>query len=365
MSAISQPTHEPWDSEQLRKDIETFARRPVTRSSLNAMWDFGTEWTPELFLTASKFLYCELPIRVAHMAKELEKLPGSLSDMPSVRRVHNWYLQSFADLRACPYPKTGEDLARFCELIDMIKRRHARVVETIADGIIELKQRKGPDAMNLRVQDVLDRFYTQRIGIRILIGQHVALNTHRPGWVGIIDGHAQPAAIAREATHHASMLCRRTYGTAPKVDILGKSDLEFRYIPSHIYHMLLELLKNSMRATVEAHQAGGGAMPHVRVILADGHDDISVKVSDEGGGIPRSGMAHIWTYLYTTAKRPSGGAPYDGELEPIAGYGCGLPLTRLYARIFGGDLEIHSMDGWGTDAYLHLSKLGTDREPLV
>jgi pyruvate dehydrogenase kinase 2/3/4 len=36
--------------------------------------------------------------------------------------------------------------------------------------------------------------------------------------------------------------------------------------------------------------------------VAEGGEDVTVKVSDEGGGIPRSGLARIWTYLYSTAK---------------------------------------------------------------
>lgn len=45
-------------------------------------------------------------------------------------------------------------------------------------------------------------------------------------------------------------------------------------------------------------------------------------------------------------------------------YGYGLPISRLYARYFGGDLSIISMEGYGTDAYLHLNRLGNVQEPL-
>jgi signal transduction histidine kinase len=40
-----------------------------------------------------------------------------------------------------------------------------------------------------------------------------------------------------------------------------------------------------------------------RLVVAEGGEDVTIKVSDEGGGIPRSGLARIWTYLYSTARQ--------------------------------------------------------------
>ena len=42
----------------------------------------------------------------------------------------------------------------------------------------------------------------------------------------------------------------------------------------------------------------------------------------------------------------------------MAGLGFGLPLSRLHARYFGGDLEIVNVQGYGADVYLYLRNLG-------
>lgn len=37
----------------------------------------------------------ELPVRLAHRVKELDELPHNLHAMPSIKKVKNWYAQSF------------------------------------------------------------------------------------------------------------------------------------------------------------------------------------------------------------------------------------------------------------------------------
>ena len=125
-----------------------------------------------------------------------------------------------------------------------------------------------------------------------------------------------------------------------------------------------------MRATVEWHMDED--FPPIKVVIADGKDneDIVIKVSDEGGGIPRSNMEKIWSYLFTTAdpKVQEGmigrQAVDHGTDSPLAGLGYGLPISRSYCRYFGGDLSIMSMEGYGTDAFVYLRRLGNSREPL-
>ena len=77
----------------------------------------------------------------------------------------------------------------------------------------------------------------------------------------------------------------------------------------------------------------------------------------------------VFDYSYTTmptALTPlDATAPGNEELAPLAGFGYGLPLSKLYALAFGGDLRLLSMEGLGTDAFLHLCKLSNTEELLV
>lgn len=76
-------------------------------------------------------------------------------------------------------------------------------------------------------------------------------------------------------------------------------------------------------------------------------------------------MNRIWSYLFTTAnpqvleRMLSSQDVRDFDTaSPLAGLGYGLPISRNYARYFGGDLIIMSMEGYGTDSFIYLPRLG-------
>ena len=60
-----------------------------------------------------------------------------------------------------------------------------------------------------------------------------------------------------------------------------KVPLSLCYPPPHLYHILFELFKNSMRATVEKHSKGSGDMPEIEVLVAKGEHDVSIRISDQ------------------------------------------------------------------------------------
>lgn len=318
------------------------------------------------------FLHRELPIRLAHRAVQLES-NELLRNAPHVRLVCSQYKVSFAQLRDLPVPTTVEKEQQFATALTNIYERHSTTLIHMAKGAHEirtvLKHNNVQFAESVELQELLDDFYMSRIGIRILIGQYLAIREPptSPDMIGLVSSSANVKQIAQEAVESASYICSRVHGDAPSVIFQGSGqDLSFPYIPSHINYILLELLKNSMRATVELH--GVDDPPPIRVVIANGtaNEDVVIKVSDEGGGIKRSNLKHIWSYLYTTGNPAILNQILDqGEHSvadfanstPLAGLGYGLPISRNYARYFGGDMTIMSMEGFGTDSFIYLPRL--------
>ena len=117
------------------------------------------------------------------------------------------------------------------------------------------------------------------------------------------------------------------------------------------------------------------SLPAIRVVFAKGAEDVTIKIADKGGGVPRSVIDKMWTFAHSTlsdAMNPSEnndthfdeftGGSVKGKGFNIRGFG--LPLARIYARYFGGELTLKSMEGYGVDAYLYLPVLGSACENL-
>uniref|UniRef100_A0A8D3CBT1 Protein-serine/threonine kinase n=1 Tax=Scophthalmus maximus TaxID=52904 RepID=A0A8D3CBT1_SCOMX len=320
------------------KHIEHFSKFSPSPLSMKQFLDFGSINACEK--TSFVFLRQELPVRLSNIMKEINLLPDKLLTTPSVRTVQSWYIQSLLEILEFldRNPDDHKVLGEFVDALVTIRNRHNDVVPTMAQGIIEYKEAFCQDPVtNQNIQYFLDRFYMSRISIRMLINQH-------------------------NAFHSAKMLCDQYYLRSPDLILQEKNNkkknhsIGIVYVPSHLYHMLFELFKNAMRATIETHESSNH-LPPIQVMVSLGGEDMSIKVSDKGGGVPFRRIENLFSYMYSTAP-----APQIGEYTrpPLAGFGYGLPISRLYAKYFQGDLQLYSMEGHGTDAVIYLKALSTD-----
>ncbi|KAK2522287.1 hypothetical protein Q9966_012483 [Columba livia] len=351
--------------------IEHFSKFSPSPLSMKQFLDFGSSNACEK--TSFTFLRQELPVRLANIMKEINLLPDRVLRTPSVQLVQSWYVQSLLDIMEFldRDPEDQAALGQFTAALVTIRNRHNDVVPTMAQGVLEYKEAYGDDPVtNQNIQYFLDRFYLSRISIRMLLNQHTLLfdgstNPAHPKHIGSIDPHCSVADVVRDAYNMSKLLCDKYYMCSPDLEIQEvnaaspQQPIRIVYVPSHLYHMLFELFKNAMRATVESHESSP-RLPPVRVMVALGQEDLAIKMSDRGLGVPLRKIDRLFSYMYSTAPTPplgDGGAPL---VRASAGFGYGLPISRLYARYFQGDLQLFSMEGFGTDALIYLKALSTD-----
>jgi len=359
------------------KSLDRFSSYNPSPLTLKELIQFGSSAKEK-----DSYLYLrqELPVRFANIIKEMDVLPEKFLQMPSVNILQEWYAQCFRDICSFEHrDPSSSTLKEFCQILKTAQSRNVNVVQTMAQGVLELQEGQEVDQnTEMAIQYFLDRFYMSRISIKMLLNQHSAIfgpDANRSSWwgfgrdptrVGMIDLKCNVKSVIEEAYNQASDLCYNNYKMVPDVQIKVYNDsgddqsVELAYPTSHLFHIIFELFKNSMRAVVETHK-NSRHLPALHVRVAKGEHDVSIRVSDQGGGIPRHLTESLFTYLFSTAPRPS----MTPAMAPLAGYGYGLPLSRQHARYFHGDLILYSYDGYGTDAVVYLKTLTQQAKELL
>lgn len=183
----------------------------------------------------------------------------------------------------------------------------------------------------------------------------------------------------------------------PEIKVQGHLDATLTYIPSHLEYIIAELLRNSVQAVVESGRKQSSDIPPIQVLICETPQQVIIRISDQGGGMPQSVLPTLWSFVKGPRRKvrlenlqrvPKLAATLQdmklGEedtLEPKTGrydlslssftsrppglrLGIGLPMSRIYAEYWAGTLELHSLEGYGVDAFLMLPKLGNKNEQL-
>jgi pyruvate dehydrogenase kinase 2/3/4 len=205
--------------------------------------------TDLVLIQVAGFLRRELPIRLAHRIRDLQTVPV-FSDMASIVGVRDLYRKSFQDLIELPNKITTvaqeDEMAR---ALERIYDRHANVIVQMARGAFEFRKavRERGDVefeTQQEIHDFLDRFYTCRVGIRVLIGQYLALRQPPvQDYIGIICSRTSPYEVVKRAIDDAAFMCTRKYGDAPEVIMTGRLDLTFPYVPTHLRTFVMGLAR--------------------------------------------------------------------------------------------------------------------------
>ena len=228
-------------------------------------------------------------------------------------------------------------------------------------------------------------------------------------FVGTVFLHCKAKKVVENCTKVVQNFCRQCYGSdikVPHVKILGHQTAIFPYIVSHLEYILGELIKNAMQALIERDRSNSDSLP-VDVLICEAPQHVIIRISDQGGGIPQKVIPHLWSFskgshrevtIENLSQVPRMAAtmeeikspPVDGKSNPKyenaadekpfentksflslssrppnLKLGIGLPMSRIYAEYWAGSLELHSLEGYGVDAFLQIPKLGNKNEQLA
>ena len=121
--------------------------------------------------------------------------------------------------------------------------------------------------------------------------------------------------------------------------------VELRFDRERIIQLLTNLVGNALKFTPR-----GGA---VSVNVGEADEQVTIEVSDTGPGIPAEELPHVFERFYRGTN--------TGEAR-ASGSGLGLAIVRSIVEMHGGEIEVASVIGEGTEFRITLPRVheGTD-----
>ena len=193
-------------------------------------------------------------------------------------------------------------------------------------------------------------------------------------FVGEVFLRCNAQEVVETCWDRAISLAKEAYGSdclLPKLKLEGHLTAIFPYILSHLQYVVGELLRNSIQAIVETRPDSIKKPPPIEVLICEAPQHVIIRISDQGGGIPREVMPALWsfskgarsqTHLKNLSQVPKMAATMqelklpepqtdgssrskvgtssrlDGSLSSLASrppnlrLGMGLPMSRVYAE---------------------------------
>ena len=133
--------------------------------------------------------------------------------------------------------------------------------------------------------------------LKMLMNQHILIfEEHKiqSKMIGIIDTKCNVANLVKKAYDEAEIQCEQNYTIAPELELKIHNSIDppkkgsknpygspifLVYPPMQLKFILVELFKNSMRATMENKETL--SVPPIQVLVAKGKTDVTIKISDQ------------------------------------------------------------------------------------
>ncbi|PVU91439.1 hypothetical protein BB559_004133 [Furculomyces boomerangus] len=381
--------------------LDKYINQDAKKVTLRQLVMFGRNLTKSKLIASANYVLSELPVRLAHRIRDFQHLPYICGTNPYMGRVYQMYWKSFDEFRKFPKVTTLEENIKCCEMFTRNMKEHSQIIPLLGMGVSECVGLVDPEL----IDKFMNRMLMTRISRRTLVEQHTLLSknfcpnedetncpeppTNIPGLraqiVGKVDTQCNIGNLVHECAAKAQSIFEDYYelvpGTAPQVIVDGHKDAQLMCVTDHIEYIVFELLKNSMKASIQNAIDNSGIngfdqndldfLP-INVTICQTKANVTVRISDKGGGIPPDVYKQIWNYCspykskfltnFHRIKEMQAKTNENTGISPLVPLGFGLPMCSVFANYWGGDINIYSLPGYGVDSYIRLPRLGNIAE---
>ncbi|CUM65033.1 uncharacterized protein PRCAT00002652001 [Priceomyces carsonii] len=395
--------------------MEYLQKRPHP-VSLRQLAGFGKTLTKQKILSSANFVRLELPIRLAMRIRDLQTLPFGVVNNVHFAKIYESYYHLFNAFRKIPTIKTLDDNQKFCRTLSQMLDDHVFNLSNLMMGALEIS------IVSDLSQEELDQFMSSilrsRISRRVIVEEHLSLtenyktspySSKPPDFIGEIFHQCRAADhlnIVGDLLKDSMMDGYHNKEHMPDLELHGDLNATCPFLVPHLHYLFGEILRNSFEATIKTHGKDlSTKLPPIKILIIDSSNEIVFKISDFGGGMKHEEMKDIWSFkkkqdlakqylsnfhalpglsiLPDPMELTNSSQSYTLQIlkEPILGrassiftkqstletlikrpheyrLGLGLPMCKVYADYWNGDLLMNSIQGYGTDTCLRLTKLG-------
>lgn len=387
--------------------------------SLRQLAGFGKTLTKQKILSSANFVRLELPIRLAMRIRDLQTLPFGVVNNFHLAQIYESYYHLFNAFRKIPQISTVAENDEFCKTISALLDQHVFNLSHLMMGALELSILKNLPQEELDM--FMSSMLRSRISRRVIVEEHLSLTeiykqhpyqSKPPDYIGEIfnDCNAKEHfEIVADLIKDSMLEFFPNRENMPDLVVEGDVHTHFPFMVPHLHYLFGEILRNSFEATIKTHGASTDKkLPPIKITIVNSKKQVLFRISDQGGGISHRKLESIWNFgknpelarqslanfhripglqMYSNLQvTPAGSSiveTHDALGQTSVGdinntttstkkstldqlitrpyqykLGLGLPMCKVYADYWNGDLTMNSLEGYGSDTSLTLSKLG-------
>ena len=379
---------------------------------LRQLAGYGKTLTKQKVLSSANFVRIEIPIRLALRIQDLQLLPFGVVNNYHIQKVYELYYTTFNSFRRQQPITLIADNAKACRKMLQMLDDHVYNLPHLMMGALEvsLHTNVGPEELD----PFMSRILRLRILRRLIVEEHLSLSAiyeNEPyarksaDYIGEIFDECNAAYHLKYVTDLIKTTIDYPIDLLPDLEIDGDTTTTFPFIVPHLHYMLGEIVRNSLQATVRTHGHGTPLkLPPIKVSIINGTKDIIIRISDQGGGMSQEQLNKVWSFhkdpdvarqslmsfhqipglqIYSNLKNDQEGCPLTSKAEDALHHtslvdmalkkltlknlierphavdlGLGLPMSKVYADYWNGDITMNSVQGYGCDTCLTRRKLG-------